>query len=302
MNDATRREIDNVCWKTLKDAGIVRPPVRIEKVLDFLQVHREFYDLEDPGFLDRAKHTIKVRGQKLVKVLGKLKLVAVLFYDEDRIVVSSNLSEIRRDFPSFHETAHRVFEWHQLFFYGDTAQTLDPDYHEDLEAEANYGAAAFMFCGPVFTREALDTTPNWDSVTELKARYDKSWVTTLRRYVEHSHNQPMAMLVSPAPWMEKPADQPERWRHFIPSKTMASQFSSVTAPDLLRAVDANIAWRNGGRVADFSYCMNDDNGIPHEFRAESFFNQYYVLTLFVELRRMMTSRIVVAGAATEAKR
>lgn len=60
MNDATRSEIDKVCWKTLKDAGIVRPPVRIEKVLDFLQLHREFYDLENPGFLDRAKHKIKV--------------------------------------------------------------------------------------------------------------------------------------------------------------------------------------------------------------------------------------------------
>lgn len=127
MNDATRREIDRVCWNTLKEAGIVRPPVRIEKVLEFLQLHREFYDLENPGFLDRAKHKIKVHGQKLVNVLGKIKLVAVLFYDEDRIVVSSDLPEIKQDFPSFHETAHRVFEWHRPFFYGDTAQTLDLD-------------------------------------------------------------------------------------------------------------------------------------------------------------------------------
>ena len=301
MNDATRREIDEVCWKTLKEAGIVRPPVRIEKVLDFLQLHREFYDLENPGFLDRAKHKIRVHGQMLVNILSKIKLVAVLFDDEDRIVVSSDLSKIQRDFPSFHESAHRVFAWHRPFFHGDTAQTLDPDYHEALEAEANYGAGALMFCGPVFTREALDTRPDWDSVVDLKKRYDKSYVTTLRRYVEHSHDRPMAMLVSTAPWMEKPAEQPERWRHFVPSSKMSSQFSAITAPDLLGAVDANIAWRGGGRVADFTYCLDDDNGVPHEFRAESFFNQYYVLTLFVELRRMATSRIVVAGTSTEAE-
>lgn len=301
MDDATRREIDKVCWKTLKDAGVVRPPVRIEKVLDFLKLNREFYDLQDPSFLDRAKHKIEVQGQKLINVLSKIKLIAVLFYDEDRIIVSSGLSNIQRDFPSFHESTHQVLEWHRPFFHGDTAQTLDPDYHEALEAEANYGAGAFMFCGPVFTTEVLDTTPDWDSVAGLKERYDKSFATTLRRYVEHSHDRPMAMLVSTAPWLEKPAEQPERWRHFVPSGKMASQFSAITASDLLGAVDANIARHGGGLIADFTYCLDDDNGVSHEFRAESFFNQYYVLTLFVELRRMATSRIVVAGGSTEAE-
>ncbi len=302
MNDATRNEIDKVCWRTLKDAGIVQPPVRVARVLEFLRLHRDFYDLEKPGFLDRAKHRIKVHGQKLVDVLAKIKLVAVLFYDEDRIVVSSGLPEIKRDFPSLHEVAHRAFEWHRPFFYGDTAQTLDPDWHEELEAEANHGASTLMFCGPVFTKEALDTIPEWDSIAALKERYGKSFLTTLRRYVEHSHDRPMAMLVSTAPWMDKPAEQPARWRHYVRSGKMASQFGSVTAPDLLAAVDANIIWRGGGRVADFTYCPDDDNGTGHEFRAESFFNQYYVLTLFVQVRRMATRRIVVSGAVAETER
>lgn len=109
----------------------------------------------------------------------------------------------------------------------------------------------------------------------------------------------MAMLVSTAPWMDKPADQPERWRHFVPSKTMRSQFGRVTASDLLDAVDTNIARATGGVIADFTYCLIDDNGAAHEFRGESFFNQYYVLTLFVELRRLTTKRIVVVGATME---
>jgi Zn-dependent peptidase ImmA (M78 family) len=167
MDNATRRAIDKVCWTTLREAGIAHPPVRVEVFLDHLKLHRDFYDLQSPGFLDRAKHTIRVHGRRLVELIQRVKLVAVLFYDEDRIVVDADLPDVKRDFPSFHEVAHRVCHWHQPFFYGDTAQTLDPDWHEQLESEANHGASTMMFCGSVFTREALDTAREWASVAAL---------------------------------------------------------------------------------------------------------------------------------------
>lgn len=299
MDDATRHEIEKVSWNMLREAGIVRPPVRIETVLEHLHLHRDFYDLQNPSFLDRAKHKIKVHGRRLVDTLRSIKLVAVLLYDENRIIVDSDLPEAKRDFPSFHEAVHRILVWHQPFFYGDTAQTLNPDWHEQLEAEANYGASTLMFCGPVFTREALDTSAEWASVAAMKERYGKSFLTTLRRYVEHSHDRPMVMLVSTPPWKEKPADQPERWRHFVPSKRFATEYASVSARDLLAAVDDNLSWRFGGPVADFTYCLTDTNGDAHEFRVESFDNTYYVLTLFVELRPLSASRIVVPQSAME---
>jgi len=299
MDDAPRREIEKVSWNTLREAGIVRPPVRIETVLEHSHLHRDFYDLQNPNFLDRAKHKIRVHGHRLVNILREIKLVAVLLYDEDRIVVDAGLPEIKRDFPSFHEATHRILVWHRPFFYGDTAQTLNPDWHERLEAEANHGASALMFCGPLFTREALDTTAEWASVATLKERYGKSFVTTLRRYVEHSHDHPMAMLVSTPHWEERPADQPERWRHFVPSKRFATEFASVTASDLLLPVDTNSNEQSGGLLADFTYCLRDTNGDAHEFRAQSFYNRYYVLTLFVELRRLGAKRIVVPRAVVE---
>jgi hypothetical protein len=249
--------------------------------------------------LDRAKHKIRVHGHRLANILREIRLVAVLLYDEDRIVVDADLPEIKRDFPSFHEVTHRILVWHRPFFYGDTAQTLDPDWHERLEAEANYGASALMFCGPRFTQEALDTSPEWASVAALRERYGKSFVTTLRRYVEDSHDHPMAMLVSTPHWKEKPTDQPERWRHFVTSNRFAREFASVMPKDLLAAVDENSIERFGGPVADFTYCLEDENGDCHEFRAESFNNSYYVLTLFVEIRRLGTKRITVPPGVVE---
>lgn len=300
MDKETRRDIDSDVAETLRDAGLVAPPVQCEPLLDHLKLHRGYYDLQDPAFLDRVKYKTKVHGMKLVRILRSIKLSAVLLYDENRIVLDKGLKPLRRIWPTFHEMGHRIIGWHRPSFnYGDTAKTLDPSWHEQLEAEANYAASALMFCGKLFTSEALDTPPEWNSVADLSKRYDKSLLTTLRRYVEHSHDRPMAMLVSTAPWMEKPVEQAARWRHFVLSERMVSQFSAATAHDLLGAVNGNITRRRGGPVADFCYYLNDDNDVPHEFRVESFFNGYDVLTFFVELRSATAKRIVVVGTGTE---
>ena len=156
-----------------------------------MKLFREFYDLQNPGFLDKTKHKIRVHGRKLVQILKKINLKAVLFHDENRIVVDETLPDLKREWPSFHEASHKILVWHKPYFcYGDTAQTLNPDWHEQLEAEANFGASALMFCGPVFTEEARDTKPEWSAVEELKKRYRKSFSTTLRRYVEFGPGVP----------------------------------------------------------------------------------------------------------------
>ncbi len=293
MDEATSREIEKVTWNTLRDAGIVRPPVQIEVILQHLHLYRDFYSLKNPSFLDRTKHKIRVHGTKLVNILQKINLMAVLFYDENRIVVDEELPEIRQDWPSFHEVSHKIFVWHKPYFYGDTAQTLDPDWHEILESEANYGASALMFCGHIFTKEACDTTKEWASVASLKKRYKKSLTTTLRRYVEHGHDHSMFMLVSTPYWCIKPEDQTKQWRHFVRSKMFSEQFSTVAAEDVLKAVDSNSSIRIGGPVADFTFSLNDDNGVLHEFRAESFYNRYYLLTLCVQLKKCTEKRIVM---------
>jgi len=54
-----------------------------------------------------------------------------------------------------------------------------------LEGEANYGASGLMFGGKVFTKEALDTTPEWKSIELLKKRHKKSWVGNCGPSGEH---------------------------------------------------------------------------------------------------------------------
>ena len=297
MDDATRREIDKACRNTLRDAGISEPPVRVEVLLKHLELYRHFYDLQDPTFLDRTKHKLLVNGRKLVQIVKKICLQAVLFPDEGRIVIDSGLPILKQEWPSFHEMGHRILVWHRPYFYGDTAQTLDPDWQQRLEEEANDAASTLMFCGQLFTEEARDTKPEWASVTELKKRYRKNYPTTLRRYVQFGPDCPMAMLTSTPSWKDKPDDQTTRCRHFVPSPQFITMFANVGPEHLRQCVDRLAQRRRGGIVADFTLGLRDGRGDLHKFRAESFFNTIYLQTIFVHLRSVNTNgRIIVPTA------
>ena len=52
-DEATCQEIDKAINRTLKDAGLKEPPFLIEDILEYLDVDREFYDLEDVTLLRR---------------------------------------------------------------------------------------------------------------------------------------------------------------------------------------------------------------------------------------------------------
>jgi hypothetical protein len=182
---------------------------------------------------------------------------------------------------TFHDSMHKLLPWHRAYFLGDTAKTLDPDFQEKLENEANYGASGLMFCGKLFTNEALDTVPQWKSIRELQKRYKKSLVTTLRRYVEFSHQLPMAMMISTPRWEEKPNGQENRWRHFVGSGHFLVRFGCVRPDVVLSEIDSNTVLRRGGPVGEFGLCLSDVNGDLHEFHAECFYNQHDILTLIV---------------------
>ncbi len=288
-DESTKHEIDKTVTKTLKEAGMKEPPFLIGDLLDHLEIDREFYDLEDPSLIRRFVHKVKVKGKILSKIKEKIKLSALWLPNKgrrDRIYVDSTLPELKKKWASFHDATHGILEWHRPYFLGDTAQTLDPDFQNVLEAEAHYGASGLMFGGKVFTKDALDTTPEWESITLLTKEYKNSYVTTLRRYVQFSHNIPMALTVSTPWWKTKPDDQDHRCRHFIKSRIFDTQFAVITRDLVLEIIDDNTKARKGGPVGDFSLSLLDANGDLHEFYAESFFNRYDILTLIAHKRKM----------------
>lgn len=55
---------DKVCWDALREAAISGPPSKTAPILEHLELSRDFYNLQDPGFLDKAKYKIRVNGRK----------------------------------------------------------------------------------------------------------------------------------------------------------------------------------------------------------------------------------------------
>jgi len=197
MDEATRQEICRVAERTLRDAGLTEPPLPIEALLEHLRLYRDYYDLEDPGFLDRAKFKLQIHGRKLVDILSKVRLKAVLLFDENRICIDEALPKIKHPWASCHEAGHRLLPWHKPYFYADTAETLDPAWQEDLEQEAHYAAARLLVLGDRFRADARDTLPTIAGLKALAKRYGTSLTATLRRYVADGPDLVMANAPRP---------------------------------------------------------------------------------------------------------
>ncbi|MFH1672462.1 MAG: hypothetical protein ABIF87_03425 [Pseudomonadota bacterium] len=110
IKDSTKRKIDKAVAKTLKEAGMREPPFLIEDLLDYLELDREFYDLEDPGLLRRFQHKVKVKGKILSKIKKTVKLAALWLPDtgRERILVDKTLPEPKKKWASFHDTTHSI--------------------------------------------------------------------------------------------------------------------------------------------------------------------------------------------------
>ena len=285
VDESTQKEIDKIVARVLKYAGLRNAPFQILDVLAHLKLNRDFYSLDDPSLLRRFAHRLQIGKTKILNVVrDKVRLAAVWLPDEKRILIDTSQPKPKQVWASFHDTVHTVLPWHREFFLADTAQSLEHEYQDMLESEANYGASGLMFGGKVFTAQALDTTPCWKSIEQLQKMHEKSYVTTFRRYVEHSHDRPLAGLVSTPWWKQIPADQITRCRHFICSGRFAKEFPGVHPNQLLEFVNRSTRPRKWGVAGEFTIQVEDACGDQRTFVAEAFFNQHYLMTLFVEQR------------------
>ncbi len=287
MSPFAERKLNEVIERTLADAGLTTPPVRLEDVLAHLKLFKEFYDLSDPSFLERAKHRIMVGGYRLAEIVRKIKLKAVLFFEEDRVALDQSLPVLKQDWPAFHEAGHRICPGHrEVFAFGDTAQTLHPTYHEKLEAEANFAGAGLMFCGKRFSDEAVDTCPSWQTIESMAKLFGRTKTTTLRRYAEFGPDLAMAAIIGTPAWKYDAENPPGSWRHFVPSRKFGLQFASIDVNMAFEQVNAQCKRQRGGQVADFTLVLTDDNGNGHEFLAGAFCNTYDLLVLLVHQHKL----------------
>lgn len=272
--------------RLFKEMGVKEPPLNMDDVMDHLSVDHSYYDLEDPGFLRDVWHKLQIGTHKISKIIKKVELKAIWLPDSGQIVVDNTVPNTKRKWINAHEVTHSIIPTHREFFLGDTAETLDPVYHEMLEAEANFGASELIFIGEKFTLDGLDCTPSFNSIRLLGKTYGNSLPTTLRRFILFSHDIPMIGIISKPWWEDALENGKSRCRYFITSHKFESQFSEIQDKAVFELIDVGIEKRRGGPVGNGIITLKDDNQDNHIFHWESFFNRYDVITLITHLKKI----------------
>ena len=103
--------------------------------------------MSDPlwGRLKVAGKQILRRPMLLVEAIRQAELKALYVPDRKMILLDETEPDIKQRWNESHEIVHSILEWHGSVLLGDDRLTLNLVCHEQIEAEANFGAGRLLF-------------------------------------------------------------------------------------------------------------------------------------------------------------
>ncbi len=310
VGNSEQRQIAKAVRRLLADFKGVEPPLRLEMVRDQLQLDLEYYSGKEPGLIREVVHSLKVAGKEILsgktrlgRMIDKLGLRAMFFWDQNRILIDRDLHHIKHRWAEAHEIGHKLLFWHKQYLLGDSKNELSPTCHAIIEAEANYAAGQLVFLQDRFVEEARSVPPSLDSLRGLTQRFGNSNASTLWRLVEEcSGATPIVGIVSEHPHrLTAEFDHSAPCRYVIESPAFRAKFSNTSEVRLFAVLASICSNKSGGPLGTKEVELADNNGGRHEFVFETFcyrFKQsdgsggYQVLTLGVHRRKL--SRVIVA--------
>lgn len=295
IGEFEKRDINDHVSRILRDLGNPEPPLRLEDVRSLLSLDLQYYNSADPGLIQDLTHrfTILARkkipdaGRHLMSALLKSKLCAFWLPDDSKILVDVDVPKLKHRWIEAHEISHSITPWHSHFLLGDNTQTLDPECHATLEAEANYGAGRLLFLQDRFATEARDMVMSFDSIRQLAKRYNNSIVSTFWRAVEERNpSTPVFGMISVHPHHPDVGshDGPDPWRYFIRSPAFHTQFSNVSAACAFEIIRQYAGFRKTGPIFHAEHIIQDILGNMWEFNIESFSTMHALLTYGIPIR------------------
>jgi len=176
----TRRRVAGLAAAVLRDAGV-------EGVL--------------PTPMEAVRRAAGIRALADVSELpappppGFGRVLGAYWYERRTAFVAAGEPEPRRRFTDAHEITHALCPWHGDTLRLDDAATLDGRVRDQIEAEANFGAAHLIFQGARFHAEAAGHGVSLRAPLALAERYGASRHAALHFYADE-HPEPVALLVA----------------------------------------------------------------------------------------------------------
>jgi len=281
----TAQDIDERVERVLRGLGNPEPPLRLEDVRELLKLDRIFYTTDDPGLIHETVSRIRVatiqvfqRPMLLWDAIKKMSLQALYLPDRKRILLDGSLPPKKHRWSEAHEVLHNLIPWHDDVMHGDNKYTLLPYCHEQVEAEANYGAGRLLFLRDRFVVQARELPLAIASVQSLHGHFGNTISSTLWRFVEVVGVQrPLIGMITCHPHRSRRPpdfDPAQPCRHCIQSAGFAARFSRITEQDLFNAISSYCGPQMGGPLGMRDLVLMDDNGDEHIFTFESFFIKY----------------------------
>jgi len=296
LRKTTAAEIDSQVRKVLRGLGNPKPPLRLDDARELLKLDRQYYSKTADGILRETVSRLKVAGKQilrrpalLLEAIIQSELKALYVPDRKIILLDETVPDIKQRWSESHEIVHSLLDWHGSVLLGDDRMTLNLTCHEQIEAEANFGAGRLLFLQEQFELVVRDSKPTMKAIRSLGHSFGNSITSTLWRFVEMM-DTPVLGIVSQHPhYTDETFDPAEPCRYFVRSKSFAEKFSGVDELTIFQVMRTKCGWRKYGPLADDEVILKDDNGERHLFHFEAFHNRYEMLGVFVHRRAVERS-------------
>ena len=301
-NDETRvdayskADIEASVKRLLRDLGDPEPPLDLDDVRALLKLGLTYYSKADLDLLDEMAHQVTLAGQRITTsaksmfdVVMKAGLKALIVPEQRQIYIDKEVVDKKQRFIQAHEITHDLLPWHRSLLLGDNEESLSPRCHQEMEAEANFGARCLIFLGDRFTAEVRDHDLVWNALSNLSKAYGNTLTTTLWQTV-HCWDAavPMFGMISCHPYhrdIGKRAGNDDV-AYFIRSDSFVERFGHVTDAEAYAAMCSYLWRKRTGPMGEGNCNFANRNGEQCEFHLTSFSNGYDLLTMgrFVGLR------------------
>lgn len=268
----------------LKQAGAYdRFPTPVADLVAAAKLEIDKDNRLDSSFLGRLYKSIRepVRWAEFQVKKALDKVQGLLWREERRILLDSELYPSRRTFVTLHEIGHDFLPDQRttFAFLEDSDAELDPETKDLFERQASVFASEVLFQLDRFDKEALDCAFGLNTPIGLSKRYGASVYASARRYVASSP-KPCALVVYNQPVTEVGVGITMELRRAFCSPSFAKRFGAQSWPAKSLPgqffVDS-IPRRQFGRPK--SCVLTNLNGVAEDCIAEAFNSTYQVFFL-----------------------
>ncbi|MHA3788276.1 ImmA/IrrE family metallo-endopeptidase [Flavobacterium hauense] len=236
IDDFTKKEIEKISYNILKESkslDIFPTPVdrilnysnfAIDNQIDLTNIETSFFESFKEKLLNPSKNA-------LLSALSKIK--GIFYREENIIYLDVNLDNNigKKNFVQLHEIGHGVLSWqNEVLLAMDNDETLNEEYEDQFEAEANYFASITLFQHERFLEECQKLNFGLGAVMELRSKFGSSVHSAFRNYVLQSKNR-CALLVLNHPVNGNGYVNKLVTRDLFYSKSFIHEFGELSLPN-----------------------------------------------------------------------